>query len=175
MLIPAYGCFVEIDEDLFRFEIFFEAPGTEFAAEAGLFVAAPRGFDVGRLHVIDPDDAGAERFYDAKGFIDVARPDGGCKSVWRVVGDANRVGFAVEGNHRRDRTKDFFAGDARGVIHVVENRGLDVIALAELLRAPPADGDLRFFLAYFQVRADAIILFFADERSHFRFPFARRA
>src|SRR5256885_7490141 len=34
---------------LFRsgFEIFFEAPGAQLAAEAGLFVAAPGRFDVG--------------------------------------------------------------------------------------------------------------------------------
>src|SRR5690242_14865341 len=59
-LVPGDGGFVEIDEDLFGFEVFFEPPGTELAAEAGLFVATPRGFDIGRLHVVDPDDAGAQ-------------------------------------------------------------------------------------------------------------------
>ena len=29
----------------------------EFTAEAGLFVSTPRGFDVGWLHMIHPDDA----------------------------------------------------------------------------------------------------------------------
>src|SRR5208282_3761407 len=36
LLVPADRRFVEIDEDLFRFEIFLETPGAEFAAEAGL-------------------------------------------------------------------------------------------------------------------------------------------
>src|SRR5579859_6070292 len=57
--VPAYGRFVEIDENLFCLEISLEAPWPELAAEAGLFVAAPGRLDVGRLHVIDPHDAGA--------------------------------------------------------------------------------------------------------------------
>src|SRR5580704_219130 len=140
MLIPADGCFVEINEDLFRFEIFLEAPRTEFAAKARLLVAAPRRFDVRRLHMIDPDDAGAKRLHDAEGFVDIARPDGSGKAVRRVVSNADGVGFAIEGDHGCDRAKDFFAGDARGVVHVVENRWPEVVAFAELLRAASADG-----------------------------------
>src|SRR5277367_5748565 len=39
--VPADWGFVQIDVDLLGFQIFFNAPGAEFAAEAGLFVAAP--------------------------------------------------------------------------------------------------------------------------------------
>src|SRR5271167_2924093 len=139
MLIPADGRFVEINEELFRFEILIETPRAKFAAEARLLVAAPRCFDVSRLHMIDPNDAGAERLHDAEGFVDVARPDGGGEAVRRVIGDADGVGFAVERDHRRDRAEDFFAGNARGVVYVIENCRLEVIAFAELLRAATAD------------------------------------
>ena len=128
MSVPGDGGFVEIDEDLFGFEIFFEAPWAELAAKTGLFVATPRRFDVSWLHVIDPDDAGAKRFYDAKGFVNIARPDGGGEAVGRVVGDANGFGFAVEGNDGSHRAEDFFASDARGVFDVVEDRWFDVVA-----------------------------------------------
>src|SRR5262249_41286905 len=132
------------------------------AAETGLFVASPGRFDVSGLHVIDPDDARAERFHDAEGFVDVAGPDGGGETVRRVVGDANGFGFTVERDDRSDGAKDFFASDARGVLQVVKDRRLDVVALAELLGAPAANSNFGFFLADVKVRANAIVLFSAD-------------
>src|SRR5580698_3707086 len=175
MLIPADGGLVEIDEDLLRFEIFLEPPRAEFTSEAGLLITSPRRFNVRWLHVIDPDDSCAQRLHNSEGFVNVARPDGGGEAVGRVVGDADGVGFTIEGNHGRNWAEDFFAGNARGVVHVVKNSRLDVKTLAELLRAAAADGDLCFFLADFQVGADAVILFFADQRTHFRFALERRA
>src|SRR6266478_5574719 len=168
-LVPADRGLVEIDEHLFGFEVFLEAPGTEFASKARLLVAAPGGFDVGWLHVIDPDDAGTQGLDDTKGFVNVAGPDGGGETVGRVVGDANGVRFAFEWNHRSDRAKDLFAGDSGVVVDVVENRWLNVETFAKLLRAAAADGDFRFFLAEFEVGADAVILLFADQRSHLGF------
>src|ERR1043166_5580011 len=135
MLVPSDGSFVEIHKNLFGLEVFLEAPGAELAAEAGLLIPAPGRFDIGGLHVVDPDDAGTQRFYDAKGFVDIAGPDGSGQAVRRIVGDANGVGFGVEGNYRGDGTKNFFASDARGIFDVVENGRLDVIAFAELLWA----------------------------------------
>ena len=58
--VPVDRGFVKIDEDLFGLKIFFEAPGAEFAPKARLLVTTPGRFDVGRLHVIDPHDAGAK-------------------------------------------------------------------------------------------------------------------
>src|ERR1700683_630290 len=75
--VPADRLFIQIDVDLFGFEIFFDAPGASFAAKAGLLVAAPRGFYVGWWHVIHPDNACAQGFYGAHGFEDVACPDRG--------------------------------------------------------------------------------------------------
>src|ERR1017187_8354051 len=174
-LVPTDRRLVEIDEHLFGFGIFLETPGTKFATIAGLLVAAPRRFDVGRLHVIDPDDAGAERFHHAEGFVDVARPDSAGEPVGRVVGDADGVGFAVERNYGRDRAEDLFASDARTVIHIVENSRLDIVALVKLLRPAATDGDLSFFLADFEISGDAVVLLFADQRSHLGVALKRRA
>src|SRR5271156_3047384 len=42
-------------------------------------------------------------------------------------------------------------------------------------RAAASGRELRFFLADFLIGADAIELFFADQRTHFRFALERRA
>src|SRR6266850_2606583 len=165
MSVPSDWSFVEVDEHLLGFEIFFQTPGTEFASEAGLFVAAPRRFDISGLHVIHPDYSGAEGLHHAKRFVDIASPDGGGKTVGRVVGDANRVGFAIERNHGRNRAEDFFASDAGAVFDVVENGGLQVIAFGKLLGAAAADGDLGLFLADFEIGLHSVILFFTDQRT----------
>src|SRR6266404_4592755 len=170
-LVPADRGLVEIDEHLFGFEVFLEAPGTKFASKARLLVAAPGGFDVGWLHVIDPDDAGTQGLDDTKGFVNVAGPDGGGEAVGRVIGDANGVRFAFERNHRGNGAENFLAGDARVVIHIVENRWFDVEAFAEMLRATATDGDFRFFLAEFEVGTDAVVLLLADQRAHLGFAF----
>src|ERR1700682_4029559 len=174
-LLPPDRRLVEIDEDLFGFQIFLEAPRTQLTAEAGLLVAAPGRFDARWLHVIDPHDAGAQRLHDAKRFVNVPRPDRRREPVRSIVGDANRLRFAFERNHRSDGTEDFFTSDARAVIDVVENGRLDVKAPAKLFRPPTADGQLRFFLPNFEVGADAVVLLFTDQRPHLRFAFQRGA
>src|SRR6202011_4810576 len=97
-------------------------------AETRLLVPAPRCFDVSRLHVIDPNDTSTQGFYDAENLVDVASPHCGREAVECVVGDANRVGFTVERNHRCDGTENLLPRDSRVVFYVVENRGLKVIA-----------------------------------------------
>src|SRR5205807_89206 len=149
--VPADGSFVEIDEDLFGLEIFFESPGAQLAAKAGLLVAAPGSFDIRWLHVIDPNNTGTQGFDDAEGFIDIASPDRGGQAVGSVVGDANGFGFAVKGNHAGDGAKNFFASDACGVLDIIKNRGLEVVAFGELLRAAATDGELGFFFAELEI------------------------
>src|SRR4029077_14736669 len=41
-LVPSDRLLVQIDVDLFRLQIFLDAPGAKLAAETGLLVAAPR-------------------------------------------------------------------------------------------------------------------------------------
>src|ERR1035438_7556166 len=85
--VPADRLLVQIDVDLLGFEVFFDTPGAEFAAETGLFIAAPRGLHVRWLHVIYPDNSGAQGFDGAQGFENIAGPNGGGEAVRRIVGD----------------------------------------------------------------------------------------
>src|ERR1700730_54180 len=161
-LVPADRRFVEVDEDLLGLQIFFESPRAQLTTEPGLFVASPGSFHIGWLHVVDPDDSSAHGFYDAKRLEDVSGPDCSGQSIRRVVGDADRVRFVFERDHRSYGAKNFLAGDAGIVIHVIKNGGLNVVALAESLWAAATDGGLGLFPAKFQVRADAVVLFLAD-------------
>src|SRR3954469_12801860 len=95
-LVPADGLFTEIDVDLLDVEIFLDAPLPEFAADAALLVAAPRRLDVGRLHVIHPDDAGPQTLDGAHRAEDVARPHGCGESVISIVRNPQRILFRVE-------------------------------------------------------------------------------
>src|ERR1700680_1154317 len=128
MSVPSNRLFAEVDVDLLCFEILLDTPGPQLATEAGLFVAAPGGFDIGRLHVVHLDDAGAEGLDDAESAEDVARPDGGGKAIRRGVVNANCFRLIGERDDCRDRAENVFMGEASGVIHVIENRGLDIIA-----------------------------------------------
>src|SRR3974390_1557888 len=167
--VPPDRRFVQVDVNELGFKVFFESPGTEFAAKAGLLEAAPRRFNVGGLHVVDPHDAGADLLHSAEGFEDVARPDGGGEAIGRVVSDADGVGFVVERNDAGDGSEDFFAGDAGGVVHVVKDGGRNVVALGEAGGAVTSGGELGFFPANLEVRAHAIILLLADQRAHLSF------
>src|ERR1700675_5155175 len=104
-LVPADRRFVQIHKHLLGFQILFEPPRSELASEAGLLVAAPRSFNVSRLHVIDPDNSGAQGLDHAESLVNVAGPDRAREPVWRVIGDSNRVGFAFERNDRSHRAK----------------------------------------------------------------------
>src|SRR5258708_2987587 len=172
--VPPNWSLVEVHKHLLGFEIFFQAPWAQLATKAGLLVPTPRRFDIRWLHVIHPNDPGAKGLDDAKGFVNVSRPNSGSQTVRRVVGNANRVRFSVERNHGRNRAEDLFTRDACAIFHIVENRGLEVIAFAKLLRPAAANRDLGFFLSDFEIGLHAIILFFADQRAHLGFAFERR-
>src|SRR5258708_3677776 len=108
-----------------------------------------------------------------RSLVNIAGPDGRCEAVRRVVGNANGVRFAFERNHGGDGAENLFAGDARGVVYVVENGRLDIKALGKLFGASAADGNFGFFLAEFEIRADPVVLLFADERTHLGFAIER--
>src|SRR6185503_19156464 len=58
--IPADGLLRQIDVHLLHVEILLDAPLAQLAADAALLVAAPGRLDIGRQHVVHPDDAGAQ-------------------------------------------------------------------------------------------------------------------
>jgi hypothetical protein len=113
-------------------------------------------------------------FYCAHGFENVARPDGGCQSVGRIVRDLERIFFVVKRYHGCNRTKNLFARNAGIVIHVVEDGGLHIVTLGKFFSASTTRCNLGFFLADFEVGVHAVVLFFADQRAHFCFAFEWR-
>src|SRR5262249_52948057 len=145
-------------------------PFAELAADAALFVAAPGRFDVGRLHVVDPHDAGTQALDGTHRAKYVARPDGGRQAVVRVVRDAQGVGLFVERDDAGDRTEDLLARDTGRVVDVIEDRRLDEKAAVEHAArgASAADRHLRFSLADLLVLTHALELLATDERSHLR-------
>src|SRR5271167_4304544 len=121
--VPPDWRFVEVDVYQLGFEVLLQAPRAELAAEPGLLESSPGRFHVGGLHVVDPDDSGANLLHGAEGLEDVAGPDSGGESVGRIVGDPDSVCFVVEGNDTGDGSEDFFAGDAGTVVHIVKDGG----------------------------------------------------
>src|ERR1700722_1628015 len=169
MSVPSDRLFVQVYVNLFRLEILFDAPGAEFAPESGLLVSAPRRFHVSGLHVIYPNNPGTQRFHHAEGLKNITTPYGRSQAVRRGIGNAQRFRFIRKRDDGRDRTEDFFLRDACGVVHIVKNSWLDIIAALERRRASPARRDLPFFLAQFLIRADAVKLVLAYQRAHLRF------
>src|SRR5678810_221021 len=161
--VPPDWLFIEVDVHLFGFEIFLDAKLAKFAAEARLFVASPGSLYVRRLHVVDPDDARTDRLHHSHGLVDVTRPHRGGEAIRRVVGDAQRVLLVVERDHRADRAENFFAGNPRVVVHVVEDGWFDIEPLAVHCRPVAARRHLRLILAEFLVRAHSVELLLAHE------------
>src|SRR5258708_33828542 len=52
--VPANWGFVQVDGDLFGFEIFLDTPRSQFAAQAGAFACDPARVERSRLHVVSP-------------------------------------------------------------------------------------------------------------------------
>src|ERR1700730_3325627 len=80
-LVPADGGFVQVDVNLLGLQVFFNTPRAEFATETRLLVASPWRFNVGWLHVVDPDDSGAQGLHGAHRPENISRPDGGGEAV----------------------------------------------------------------------------------------------
>src|SRR5580658_10041694 len=83
--IPADRRLVQVDVHLLGFEIFLNAPRSKLAAETRLLVASPRRFHVGRLHVVHPNDSGAQSLHRAHSLEYVASPDGRRQAIRRIV------------------------------------------------------------------------------------------
>src|SRR5207247_10360262 len=60
LLVPPDRPLVEVDIDVLDLHVLVEAVRTELAPEPGLLVPAPRRPHWGRLHVVEPADAGAQ-------------------------------------------------------------------------------------------------------------------
>src|SRR5260370_29075934 len=119
--------------DLFGFKKLFDTMQAQFAAVSTLLVAAPRRFDVARLHRIYPHDARAQVLDHAQALEDIARPYGGSQAIRRIVCNLKRVVFILERDARDHWPEDLLARNA-GFIIGLENGGLNGITVLQLLR-----------------------------------------
>src|SRR5215471_16765881 len=98
-------------------------------------------------------------------FLNVASPDAGGEAVGSVIGLSDKFVGVAEGDGGDDGTEDFFLHDLHLRVGVDQHRRLDEVALVAM--AVAADyGPRAFTETGFEIRADAVELFFGDQRSH---------
>src|SRR5579863_10196960 len=97
--VPADRRLIQIDMNLLGLEILLDAPRAQFTSETGLLESAPGRFHVCWLHMIDPDDTGAQRLHRPHRLKDVTCPDGSRQAIRRIVRYLHRVFFVFEWNH----------------------------------------------------------------------------
>src|SRR5262249_31146262 len=110
--VPTNRLLTEIDVHLLDLQVLVDAPHAKLSPDAALLVATPGRLDEGRLHVVDPDDPGAELLHRAHRAKQIARPHRRREAVIGVVRYSNGVLFRVERNHRRHWTEDLLTRDA---------------------------------------------------------------
>src|SRR5690606_36297694 len=142
LYVPAPRLAACICGDLLGLQIVLEAPAAEFAADAGLLVAAPWRFGVGRLGALDPHDAGPQGGGDALRARLVGRHHGGGEDVAGIVGELRRLLLGGEGAHAYDRPENLLAPGRAVQRHIGEDRRLHIISPVEARRAfaPARDG-----------------------------------
>src|SRR5439155_25015355 len=124
---PAQALRIQIDVDLFRFQVRLQAVGAQLAACAGLLVAAPRRSVERGMISVQPGDAGAKFLENAHPLRDIAREDTAGQAVNGVVRKPHRFGFVLEQLHAQDGSEDFFADNAHlGVSLYEDSRGNEV-------------------------------------------------
>ena len=89
------------------------------------------------------------------------------QTIFRVVGDPDRVVLGVVGDHAEHGAENLFLGDRHVVVHVDEHGGFDEVARIETLRMTfSADQHLRSFLnALANVGLHPFILLLRHHRS----------
>src|SRR5271155_752677 len=156
----SYGlCFSVVAQGLFA----------HLAPPAGLFVSAERQRGVEDVVAVHPDGARADALSQFVGDAHVARPDAGGEAVFGVIGLGGdtvevAVGKRLRANHRAE---DLFLDDLHLGSSFRQHGWLNEVAMvagcvatAEYLRSLSNAG--------LDVSGDAVELFVADQRSHFR-------
>src|SRR5215470_881971 len=90
------------------------------AAEGELDAAA-------RPVIVDEDLARADGAGEAQLPPAIARPDPGDEAIGRAVGDADCLGFVIEGDDDLDRAEDLLLREAMIGRHAVDEGGADIV------------------------------------------------
>jgi hypothetical protein len=126
-------------------EVLLEALEPSLATNAaGLVPAEWRvgGVPVGAVHSQRP---GPDAPGYAQGPFVGGRADASGQAVHGVVGNGNRLFVIVEGNDHEHGTKDLLLGDPHPIVHISEQRRLDVIPAVEASRSAASGDDASAF------------------------------
>src|SRR6266852_2727004 len=90
------------------------------------------------------------------------------QTIFRVVGDPDRVFLGVVGDHTQNGAEDLFLSDRHVVLHVYEYRGLNEVPRFETFRMTLTTREnLRaFFDAFADIRLYSFVLFLRHHRSN---------
>src|SRR5579859_2631169 len=121
-------CLLFGKEDALHLGIQLRRVHSHFAPDAAAFIAAEGGFGMHAVAGVDGDHACADAPGDADAASEVARPDRARKAVGGIVGDAQRLLFAVEGDGADDRPENLVLGHAHSIVDVCQHRRLQVEA-----------------------------------------------
>src|SRR5579859_3274024 len=139
--------------------------GAIFAADAGVFEAAPGGLGIVK-HGIDIDPSRADLVGHLACPIQVCSKDVAAKPILRVICDQYGFFFVVVCDHAKDRAENLLLSDRHVVRHIDENGWFhEMTALEALWMTLTADehfGTLRDALAY--VSLYPLVLLVADHR-----------
>src|SRR6185503_16517462 len=100
-----------VDADALRLQVRLEPLHPELASDAALLDAAEGALGQSDVVGVDPDVADAQPARDADRTVEVARPHRAAEPELVVVGQPQRLGLGVEGDHRQDRPEDLLARD----------------------------------------------------------------
>src|SRR5712692_11181247 len=149
--------------DVLQLCVVLERMRPELAPDSRLLEATEgRGHADGRVRV-DRDRPGLERARDPQRAGAVAGPDRARQPVDRVVGEPDRLGLALEGDHRGHRAEDLLARGPVVVRDRAEHGRREPVARSR--RGVPADRDRRVVV---DERRDLLALLGGDQRPHLR-------
>src|SRR5215204_1651206 len=120
----------EVDRDVLRLEVLFEALVTALATETRLLDPAEGRGGVRDHALVQADHACLETLDHAERAPQVARVDVGYEAILRVVGRGDRLLFGVEREDRGHRAEDLLVPKVRLLGHVTEYGRLVEVALA---------------------------------------------
>src|SRR4029077_10962166 len=111
------------------------------------------------------------------GALKAGPEDGGMKTIFRVVGDPDRIFLGIVRDDTKHGAENLFLRDCHVVLDVDEHRGLQEVTRFEAFgMALPTDENLRaFFDALADIRLHAFVLFLRHHRSNGGFGISRIA
>src|SRR5438132_2349239 len=149
--------------DVLQLRVVLECVRPELASDSRLLEPAERRGHADRRVRIDRDRPGLERACDAQRAGAVPGPDRARQAVDSVVGQPDRLGFVLEGNHRGHRSEDLLARGAVVVRDGAEHGRREPVARP--LGRLAADRDRRVVV---DERCDLLALLGGDQWPHLR-------